>query len=301
MVTGARWPIIVVFALSFVWGSDWIANQLVSEQGEPCALASLRYLLGAFVLGGFLLVRRGQRAPGTRTAIAGLRSNLLLGVTMFAAPYLLLWWTAMHGAAAFTPLVYAAMPLGLLLAAGELRGVAIVAMGAMLVLLNGSLPLTAGKLVWTLPLVLAVALQGWSLLYARRHYAAAASLAGITVQLSSAGLLLGMASLLLERVPRLQPLQSWAVSALLALAALAIVGTAAAYPVYYRLLETLAPAQLASTAWLQTLVAVGESAWLLRQRPGWTMVGAAAVLLGCAYNLLRGVPDDSLSLRPDAT
>jgi drug/metabolite transporter (DMT)-like permease len=229
--------------------------------------------------------------------------SMLLGATMFAAPELLSITADGRGVAAWTPLIYAGLPLGLLLAAGELRIPAILGLGAMLVLLNGSLPLIPGRLAWVLLIVGAMALQGWSLIYARRHLAVASSLRGVMVQIMTAFWLLNLSEQLWPEPAADLPPSRWPASSLEAMAALALLATSIAYPLYYRLLARFEPAQLAVSAWLQTLVAVGESAILLRQRPGWPMIGAAVILIGCATLLLRredgGGNPAPVSLRSD--
>ncbi len=313
MPASSRRSVAILLALSLVWGSTWIANEILRDQCGPLRLAMLRYLLAAFLVACTLCVqqihqrlRRGGKPTQSRThSSADLKSpagpdtqrtqnrswvaiNLLLGCTMFVVPDLLLVWSAGHGAAAWTPMIYAGLPLGLLLKAGELRMPAVLGVGAILIVLNGSLPLTAGKLLWVLPIAGAVLMQGWSLVYAQRHCAAASSLSGVMVQLATAALLLCAAIGIWHEAFAAQPLLRWPASSLAALCLLAGLATAAAYPLYYRLLQTLEPAQLAVSEWLQTLVAIFESAVLMHQRPGWPMVGAAAVLIGCAVLLLRG-------------
>ncbi len=303
-------------AISLVWGSSWIANQILSEQGGPLQTAVLRSLYGAAFLAiagaGQRLVRRRRQTPGQSSSESGpapatygqrfailrafdhpgegrdwVGNSMILGVTMFALPDLLLLGAAHHGAAPWTPLIYAGLPLGLLLAAGQLRPAAVLGLGAMLVVLNGSLPLSVGKLSWALLIVAAVALQGWSLLYARRHLAAVSTVRSVTVQLAVAACLLELALKSGLEPAGPIPLRYWPASALGALGLLAILATAIAYPLYYRLLTHFEPAQLATSAWLQTLAAVGESAALLRQRPGWPMLGAGCVLVACALILLH--------------
>jgi len=295
---------------------------MLREQAGPVHLAVLRYILAAVFLLGIYGCRRlyrrlGRQAQPPRAQLAAYRGepvssgiqpelatltvppvanaasrrwilvSMVLGLTMFALPDLLLRCSAQHGAAPFVPLVYAALPLGLLLWSGELRAPAIVGLGAMLVLLNGSLPLNAAKLGWALPIVCAVALQGWSLVYARRHLAVAASLAGVIAQLLSAVLILEASLRFWPEAHGVDALKQWSGSSLANLCVLAGFATAMAYPLYYRLLAQLEPGQLATSEWLQTLVAVGESAILLRQSPGWPMIGSACVLVACAALLLR--------------
>ncbi len=299
MPASSRRSVGILLALSLLWGSSWIANAMLQEQAGPLRLAMLRYLLAALVCalahGASLLALKLQllgARPTIEASIPALDAppthwfavSLLLGCTFFGAPDLLLIWAAQHGSAGWTPLMYAGLPLGLLLADGELRVPAILGVGAMLALLNGSLPVSARMLPWALPIVAAVALQGWSLVYARRHLAVAGSLRGIAVQLIAAAVLVRAALLLW---PEAAQNEGWPVSSLGALCLLAVLGTSVAYPLYYRLLSSLEPAQLATSEWLQTLVAIAESAVLLHQRPGWPMLGAAGALAGCAIVMLR--------------
>jgi drug/metabolite transporter (DMT)-like permease len=286
-----RRPAIILITISFVWGSTWIPNEYLAGQGTPCALAALRYASAAGPLAIIALINkryRCRRTGGPALSDAGGRwfwTGIILGLTMFAAPNLLLSLTARHGAGAWTPLLYAGLPLGLSMVAGELQVAAIVGVGAMFALLNGSLPLTAGKLFWALPTLGAVGLQGWSLLYVRRHLRVAVAPAGVAVQFAVAAVVLGLCSLCMEPAPRIAA--TWNGATLIAFLALGVLATAAAYPFYYRLLGSFSPEQVSISQWLQTLVGVAEGAWILRQRPGWTMLTAAVALVSCAWLLLR--------------
>lgn len=319
MPASSRGSVALLLALSLVWGSSWIANEMLRDQCGPLQLAMLRYVLAAFFVASALCVqqiyhrlrRGGMTRPARNHSLADHKSppqlagqlsggaagapdhgwivvSVLLGCTMFVLPDLLLIWSGGHGAAAWTPMIYAGLPLVLLLTAGELRMPAVLGVGAMLILLNGSLPLTASKLLWVLPIAVAVLLQGWSLVYAQRHCAAASSLRGVIVQMVTAALLLWASVRVSHEVPGAQSPLCWPVSSRAALCLLAGLATAIAYPLYYQLLEKLEPAQLVVSEWLQTLVAISESAALLHHRPGWPMVGASAVLIGCAVLLLQG-------------
>ncbi len=320
MPASSRRSIAMLLGLSLVWGSTWIANDTLRHQSGPLRLAMLRYLLaGLFVACVFCArliygwLRRGGHTGRLQThsscgldlqqQFAGpdkqavreygwIGVNLLLGCTMFVVPDLLLVWSAGHVAAGWVPMIYAALPLGLLLMAGDLRTPAILGMGAMLVLLNGSLPITAGRLPWILPIAGAVGLQGWSLVYAQRHCAAASSLGGVMVQLVAAAFLLRAMINLWHEPSLADSLLRRPVAPLGALCMLAGPATAVAYPLYYRLLQGLEPAKVAISEWLQTLVAICESAVLFHLRPSWMMIGAASVLVGCAALLLCGDRDE---------
>ena len=301
----------LLLALSLIWGTTWIANAMLAQPESPLHIVMLRYLVALLLIalaygGQRLFGRLGSHAAGPRSqGLSRLpnqtRGNVMLtgmtlGCTMFALPDLLLVWAARHGAGPWTPLIYAGLPLGLMLSSGKLRTAAILAPGAMLVLLNGSLPLTPQKIAWAAPIAAAVALQGWSLLYARDHLAEVSSLRGMLWQLLVAVVLLRTALWLWPEPGGHLSLRFWQAGSVFALFLLGLLATALAYPLYYRLLARYEPAQLAATAWLQTLVAVGESALLLHQRPGWPMIGAACALVACSVSLL-GTESGLLELR----
>ena len=303
MSSHARAPITLLFALSLLWGSSWIGNELLRQQDAPLHLTLLRNLLACtcltFVIGVLAAVAKLKRrawpslavarnpAPATSNRVdsRALWPNLLLGVTLFALPDLLLVWASAHGAGAWTPEIYACMPLGLALAAGELSTPAILGPCAMLVLLNGSLPLATTSLVWVLPIAAAVALQGGSLCFVRRRLLSVASLSALLVQLAtaSAGLCL---TLVLVGEPAGVSLRFWPASSITALCLMAALGTALAYPLFYRLLRTLTPTQASVSEWLQPLTAICESALLLHARPGLPMILAALTLVLCSASIL---------------
>jgi drug/metabolite transporter (DMT)-like permease len=56
--------------------------------------------------------------------------------------------------------------------------------------------------------------------------------------------------------------------------------------------------QAVTVQWIQPLVAVMESAWLLRLRPSFALIAGAVVTLGCLLVVVRARPedDDSVSL-----
>jgi drug/metabolite transporter (DMT)-like permease len=97
---------------------------------------------------------------------------------------------------------------------------------------------------------------------------------------------LGLISRVFEPMPRLEPVSRWSAADALWLLALAGPATALAYGLYYRLLVKVAPAQAASTQWLQFAVTVTESAAISQQRPPLLMLAGLAVLLVCAARML---------------
>lgn len=307
---GRALPWTGIVLVSVIWGSAWAGNQVLAEEVSPVGAGGLCYQIAAAGWALVWLARRlrpGHRGgvashapPPARSAerptrhseeLARLGAGTVLGAAMLGLPTLLLLWTAHHGAGGWTPLVYAAMPLMLDVAAGGLRTSGIVALGAMFTLLNGSLPLGAERLVWALPLLMAVALQGWALTYARKHLQAVLSPAGLFAQFQTAALVLLAFGRLQPSHGAMTATHLLSTSSLIAAATLGLVVNAAGYGLYYTLLRSLEPAQLAVTQWLQPLVAIGESAWMLGRTPGWMMSVAGLVLVTCTILRLRDRPE----------
>jgi drug/metabolite transporter (DMT)-like permease len=284
----------IYLAVSLIWGSSWIPEQSLSNQAAPLAAGSLRFALAALIVIPIALPRLLRRLPELaadhEALVAGLIVDpFVLGITLLALPYALAVWAGQHGAGGWTPLVYAALPL--LAATDGWRPAMIAAIGATLIVLNGSLPLSLLKAAWALPILLAVASQAFALHYARRRRPL---LAGFAVQLLFAATVLGALSFAFEAAPRVSPVTG---SGVLSLAILAAVATALAYWLYFQLLRDLTPAQAASTQWLQFVVTVTTSAVILGARPSWMMLAGLAALVACSARLLFAPVREDVTIR----
>ena len=295
----------LLLLISLVWGSSWLATQGVRDQGTPLALGALRYGCAAVLLGvALLLLRIAARQPAVPTKPSspaenkrgfsrGLVRDALLGLTMLAAPTALLAVSAQHNAGAWTLMYYSAMPLILSLAEGELRLPAVLAPGAMYILLNGMVPFFEGIPLWGLLSLAAVLLQAFALRYAQKHLRGmpVAQLArSVTWQCAVASLVLGVLSIAAEQSLRLL-VAGWTGNATASLAALVILATVLAYTAYYVLLASYETSQLAVSQWLQLTVAVGESAWMLGAPLPWRQVAAGAALIAVSIVMLRSKED----------
>ena len=275
--------------ISLLWGSGWIVSPLLAQTTAPYAASTLTFALAACFLGAYLLALRFARSSEAGASVP-LRVSLLLALTMLACPLALLTAAAQHGVSGWVPLLYAFLPL---LAAGSAWSPAmIVAGGAVFLLLNGTVPLSTGKLIWAAPALAAVASQAFALRYAVRLLpgsCARAVLRSLAIQCAFAAGLLGPASLLFDPAPRIAPLSQWGALPAAAALYLAIPGTALAYAGLYWLIArgACAPQQAAVTQWLQTLLVVAESAALAHTWLGLQSLAAAAVLAGCIWFVLR--------------
>ena len=303
----------LLLGISLIWGSGWLASQGLRDQGDPLALGAVRYAFAAIALACVAwFVRRRQRAVDSRSTEHRLSAahalfaehsprhslavDAILGVSMLAAPYVLLFYAGQHYAGAWTLMLYSAMPLILALAEGELRMPAVLAPCAMLVLLNGSLSFNFETCAWAGLSLAAVLMQTFALLFAVRHLrgmSKARIVRSVAAQSGWAALLVGVASAALEPAPRIAALASWNAPAFASLAALVLLTTAAAYPLYYMLLASYKPSQLAVTQWFQLLIAISESAFLLGEHPPTRVLSAGAVLIVLAVIMLRTSEDNS--------
>ena len=280
----------IYLALSVIWGSSWLPQQSLARQAAPLAAGALRFALAALILLPFV-VRRLPELTARRGALARvlLVDPLVMGATLLALPYGLAVWAGQHYAGGWTPLLYAALPL--LAATDGWRPAMIAAIGATLIVLNGSLPLSPLRAAWALPILLGVASQAFALHYARRR---TPLLAGFAVQLIFTAAVLGVLSFAFEPAPRVIAPTG---ASVLSLAVVASVATALAYWLYFRLLRDLTPAQAASTQWLQFVITVGEGALVFRVRPSWMMLAGLAVLVACSARLLFAPVREDVTIR----
>ncbi len=286
-----RLPLAVLVGISLLWGSEWILSPLPAQVAAPFAASALTLAFGALLLLGasVLMPRAG---PGT-----SLRINLLLAVTLFAAPIALLIEAGRHGASGWIPLLYTMLPLFLAFAEDAWTPAMALAPGAALVLLNGTVPFTPGKLPWAAAALAAVALQAWALRSISCRLRGRAILPALGLQTAAAAALLGLGSLLADPAPRLAPPGQWSALPFISLLLLAALGTALPYAGLVWLLTRtpFRPPQVAVTQWLQLLFAVGGSALLTRARVPWAVLAAAGALLGCCWGVLRRSAADQVT------
>jgi drug/metabolite transporter (DMT)-like permease len=280
-------------ALGVVWGTTWVASGSLTDQVPPLLAAAVRFLLAALLLLPAILLKRLKSPRGRSLWIL-----LMLAVVMIALPSMLLLWAQQHVESATVTVSFAAMPLVVaLLTPG--KGVprsalqaTIIVPGAMVLVAGASLRISqaAGATV----VLLVVALIGASSLVARRQLASLSPLVVTMGLLGTAAPVLFLASLLLERGQTAE----WNGSAMASVALLAV-ATAAAYPVYFWLLQQLEAYQLATVQWVQPLVALAETAAFLHLRLSLSMTAGTVIALLCLWVVMRARPedDDSVSLR----
>ena len=283
-------------ALGIVWGTTWVAADTLAEYVPPLRGAAARFLLAALLCIPAILWKRLELPRGRALGFV-----FILSVTMIAAPVLLLLWGQARVSSATVAASFAAMPLLVVLLTPALAGRdvprlamqgSIVGLGAIVVALGATVSLAqAGGVAVVL---VAVASIGASSILARREFIRVHPIVVTAILLGVAGLLLFLASLLLERG---QPVQ-WNRSAVGAVAFLALVAGAPAYSMYFWLLQRMEAYQVGTVQWIEPLVAILESALLLRLGLSFSMIVGSLITLVCLFLVMRAGPedDDTVSL-----
>jgi drug/metabolite transporter (DMT)-like permease len=285
--------------LGIVWGTTWVAVGTLGEYVPPLRGAAVRFLLAALLWLPVILWKRLQWPRGRALGIV-----LLLSLSLIALPSVLLLWAQSQVPSATVAVSFSAMPLLVVFLTPVLAGrevpriamqASIVGLGAMVLALGATFSVAqAGGAALVL---LAVASIGASSIIARRELGSVHPIVVTALLLGVAGLLLFLASLALEHA---QPVQ-WNRSAVGAVVFLAAVAGAPAYATYFWLLQRLEAYQVGTVQWIEPLVAIIESALILRLGPSFSMIAGSLVALLCLLLVMRAQAedDDTVSLLGD--
>jgi drug/metabolite transporter (DMT)-like permease len=287
---------LVFAALGLVWGSTWMAADTLAEYVPPLRAAGERFLLAALLSIPMILWKRWRLPRGRALGFV-----LVLPVTLIVLPTLLLLWAQPRLPSVTVAVSFSAMPLMVVLLTPVLAGrdvpriamqASVAGMGAIVVALGATFSLAqAGPAAVAL---LAVASIGASSIVARRELSSLHPIMATALVLGVAALLLFLASLWLERGQAVE----WNRGALGAVAFLAAVAGAPAYAAYFWLLQRLEAYQVGTLQWIQPLVAILESALVLRIGLSFRLVAGSLVALFCLLLVVRAraEDDDAVSL-----
>jgi drug/metabolite transporter (DMT)-like permease len=293
MAAGSVRIALAYIALCLFWGSSWAATSAVVTQVPPLRAISMRFALAVGVLVPVIVLRRLPLPRGR-----ALGANMILGFSMVAVPYALLFWGGQRVGSGMIAVLFATMPLIAALLAPLLHGnevprrafyATLGGVGGIALLVSGALSVSLAQAAGAGAVLLAVLSTAASLFYARRELASTHPIASTAVQLAVGAVPFFLLSLATER----QIPAAWNPDSLGAMSFLVIAGSAIAFPLYYWLLQRLEPYQVAAIEWVQPVVAVLEGAWFLRERLGWSMIaGTVVVLVSLAMVLGARVEDE---------
>lgn len=275
--------------LGIVWGAAFLFIRVAVPEAGPLLLAELRVAIAAALL----------LAVGRRAAVAAIaaqpRAFVLVGLLFAAIPFTLLSRAGADLPAPLGAVLNATVPLftvaGVAMAgrrapsrrtaAGALLGlVGVAAVVGVAGLPSG--PSTGAALVMALG---AAACYGAAGIVTRRYLAPVAPLSLAFGQLGTAAILLAVPAVVSL------PDQAPGSEAILAVAGLAVVSTAIAWPVYFRALAAAGPVGASVVTFVTPVFAILLGALLLRETlPPTALPGAAVLAIGVGLVLDLRLP-----------
>jgi drug/metabolite transporter (DMT)-like permease len=289
-MSGSDWLLLIL--LSVVWGGSFFFAKVAVAELPPLTIVLARVTIAAAAL-HLLVIATGQRMPGD---LSLWRDFLLMGLLNNAIPFSLIFWGQKEIASGMASILNATTPLFTVLVAhaftqderatpAKLLGVALGIAGVALMI---GLDLTAGlgsHLLSELAVLAAALSYGFAGVFGRR-FRGRPPLVVAAGQLTGSSVLILPLALVIDR-PWLGASPSLGVWA--ALIGLALLGTALAYVIFFRIL-----ARAGATNLLLVTFLIPVSALLL----GIAFLGetltlhqlAGMVLIGCGLAAIDGRP-----------
>lgn len=275
--------LLLLFALGAIWGGSYLFFAVGVRTIPPLTFVAGRLLIGAALLMLFHSRRRrepiGDPPPGV---------FLVMGFFNGALPHTLIAWSEQTIASGLAGVLIATMPLW---AAGmtswmlqeerpsrrQLAGLLIGFLGIIVLLFPDLHRASRSHLLGEAAVLMAAISYAGATVFARRALRGIPPLEAAIGQLLSGGLMVLPMSLILDRPWALSP----APASIAALLALAVLGTAIAYVMYYRLLQRVGVVGISLVTYLNPIFAVIWGAlWLGEPLSGWIIGGMALILTG---------------------
>lgn len=271
--------ILEYFVLAAVWGGSFLLMRVAVPEFGPIWLIELRVLLASLVLLP-LVVHQGLWAMGCRYW----RELLITGALNSAVPFVLLAYTALSLPSGFTSILNATAPLfgaGIALVGlkeqfskRQLVGLAMGFTGVVVLLGRQPAALSGGFLLAAIAGLSAALMYATAAPYARKH------LSHLPALVITTGSQVAATVVLLPLLPFSVPSAMPSTQSMLAVLALALLSTAFAYMLYFRLIAIMGATRALTVGYLIPLFAMLWGALLLGE------VITAAMGLGCGLILL---------------
>jgi drug/metabolite transporter (DMT)-like permease len=283
-------------AICVIWGSTYLAIKVGLESFDPLFYAGMRYLLATLIGCGVALAFKVPFKGPLRRFLPA----FAVGVLFVAISNGLVFWAETRLDSGFTALLMTSNPLwvGLLtpLYPGEKR-VGTLGWVGILVGIVGTVILLApwqgvgGGLLAALAVQLSIAVWSATALYVRRFKDRYHPFALTVAQMASGGaVLLGLA---LARGQGVVGPVTW--RALAGLAFLVVFGSLVAFGAYFYLLQHWTASKVATSTYINPIVAVLLGSVLLHEPITSRMVLGAAVVLGGVAMVLHGSSRETLA------
>ncbi|MCP4418926.1 MAG: DMT family transporter [Chloroflexi bacterium] len=277
--------LLLLILLASLWGPSFLFIKVAVAEIPPLTLALGRVGIAAVFLTLLLWAQR-KTLPRSRTVW---RHLAVMGLVQNSVPFALFGWGEQYIDSAMASILNGTVPLFTIFLAhyfvaddrltpAKLVG-ACIGFGGLLLLITPSL--TDGMQVTTLGLLavaLAAFLYGVAIVYSRNNLRGLPPLVAPAGQMILATIYLLPLSLLIDRPFSLPSLSS---SVVWAMVALGVLGTAVAFVVYYRLIETAPASYVSMTTYLIPVFGVILGMLVLNEQLTWhAYAGFALILLG---------------------
>lgn len=290
-----------VASLSLFWGPTFLYINLAVKEIPPLTLGAARYSIAAIILFAILKLQ-GRALPKDKT---NWKHFVVAGLTHNALPFVLASWGQLHIDSVLAAVLFGTTPLFTMLmsrllnaeeplGSARIIGATIGFAGVFILFMPGF----AGGVqttFWGMAALIGSAISvGLALVYTQKHLRGMPPLVAPAGQVMTAPLFLVPLSLTLDQSFSL-PMPS--LTALSALLLLAVLGTAVAYIIYFRIQETVSATNMSLITYLNPVVATILGILILGETFGpTTFMGSGLILFGAA--VVNGIKPPKFPLKP---
>jgi drug/metabolite transporter (DMT)-like permease len=272
-----------LFVLAWLWGSAFLFVDVAVKDIPPLTLVATRVGVAAVILYS-LLRTQGHKLPKFGSIW---KHFAIVGFLYNALPYVLLSWGQQYIDSALAAILIGTTPIFTMILAHllitnerltstKISGV-MVGFGGLIILVTPALLEGVEVTIWgLLAALVAAASYGSAIVYAQQKLRGLPPLVGPTAQLTTATIFLVPVSLVIER-PYTLPMPSW--SAVGALLLLAVLSTALAFVLYYRVMEITGATTLSMVTYMIPIVATILGVVVLHEQLGWHVYIACALII----------------------
>jgi drug/metabolite transporter (DMT)-like permease len=272
----------LLLILGTLWGSSYLFIKVAVAEVPPLTLVTGRLLLSAIML--WILLRvLGRSMPRTRSAWG---TYAVMGFLSGTLPYVLITWGEQYIPSSLAALLQATMPiftviLAFFLAGDErmtgrrVLGVGIGFVGVVVLMLPDLRQGLQESLLGQLAVVASSLSYAASAIFARKRLRGQSPLASAAGQVTTGALFTLPLSLLVDRPFDLSP----SLPSLAAWLGLIILGTVAAYVIYYELLDRTSATFVSTVTYIIPIVGLALGSLILSEPLTPTLLGSSVLIL----------------------
>ncbi len=277
--------LLLLLTLSVLWGPSFLFIKVAVAEIPPFTLILGRVGIAAVLLYVMLRLQKGKLPPPGRIwifiAIVALFHN--------SFPFVLLSWAEQHIDSALASILNALTPIFTILLAHMLTaddkitrskavGITLGLLGTVVLVIPALLAGVQATTLGLLAMIVVSASYGFALVMARKYLSKLPPLVAPTSQMLVATLILLPMSMLVDR-PWSQPAPS--IQAAGSVVGLAVLGTAVAFVVYYRLIESASASYSSLVTYLVPIFGILLGVLVLGERLAWNdYAGFILILVG---------------------